>query len=315
MTQIISVDWGTSNFRARLVDTASLQILDEVKASQGVKETFASWQKKGGDREAFFLGFIKTQVRKFNSQIEAHVSVMISGMASSTIGMKELPYANLPFDSDGSTLYVENLGNTDFFGQVKLISGVRSSFDVIRGEEVQLVGLISEDDKRGTTVFIFPGTHSKHIICENGIVTDFKTYMTGELFDVISKQTILKNSITEASASEKELLCFDEGVNCAIGGGSLLNELFKIRAFDLFSSKSKEENFYYLSGLLIGDEMNSLKKSNADKINLCAGGALYELYDRSLNQLGLIGKTKVIPKDLVDTSVVKGQWKVLKSKI
>lgn len=315
MTQFISVDWGTSNFRARLVEIPSLQILGEVKSSQGIKETFALWQKQGGNRESFFLDFIKGQVEKISSQIEPHLRVVISGMASSTIGIKELPYANLPFESDGSTLYVEDLSHSDYFEQVELISGLRSSCDIMRGEEVQIVGLISEDDKQGTTVFVLPGTHSKHVICENGIVTDFKTYMTGELFDLISKQTILKNSITETLASENDLLCFDEGVNCAIEGGSLLNELFKIRAFDLFGSKSKEENHYYLSGLLIGDEMNSLKKSNPDKINLCAGGALHELYFRSINELGLVKKTKVIPKELVEASVVKGQWKVLKSKM
>ncbi|MFT7036113.1 MAG: 2-dehydro-3-deoxygalactonokinase [Cyclobacteriaceae bacterium] len=315
MNQFISVDWGTSNFRARLVEVPSLHILEEVKSSQGIKETFTLWQEQGGDQESFFLDFIKTQFEKFISQIEAHVRVVISGMASSTIGLRELPYADLPFNSDGSTLYIESIQKADFSEDVVLISGVKSSSDVIRGEEVQVVGLMSEEDKHGTSIFILPGTHSKHVICENGIVTDFKTYMTGELFDVLSKQTILKNSITSVPTSKNEFLSFDEGVKRSIEGGSLLNEIFKIRAFDLFESKSKGENFYYLSGLLIGDEMNSLQKSGPDKINLCAGGGLYELYHRSLDQLGLMEKTKVIPKDLVDASVVKGQWKVLENNI
>lgn len=315
MEQFISVDWGTSNFRARLVDILGLQILEEVRSFQGIKETFALWQKQGGDREVFFLDFIKAQTNNFNCPIDVPVKIIISGMASSTIGMKELPYADLPFGSDGSTLYVDNFEGRGFSEEISLISGVKSSSDVIRGEEVQVVGLISEDDKQGTSVFILPGTHSKHVICENGVVTDFRTYMTGEMFDVISKQTILKNSITGAQASEKGLLSFDEGVKRAIKGNSLLNDLFKIRAFDLFESKSKTENFYFLSGLLIGDEMNSLKKSNPDKINLCAGGGLYELYHRSLNQLGLMDKTIVIPKEVVDTSVVKGQWNILKGRL
>lgn len=315
MNQFISIDWGTSNFRARLVEIPSLNILEEIKSSQGVKETFKLWQAQGGDRKTYFFDFIKTQFEKFNSQIETHLNVVISGMASSTIGIKNLPYANLPFELDGSTLYVENLSSNNFFQEVKLISGVRSSADVIRGEEVQMIGLISDEDKQGTTVFILPGTHSKHVICKNGAAIDFKTYMTGELFELISKQTILKNSIISAPISKIGFLSFDDGVKRAIEGGSLLNELFKIRGFDLFQSKSKEENFYFLSGLLIGDEMNSLKKSNPDKINLCAGGGLYELYYRSLDQLGLLEKTKIISKDLVDASVVKGQWKVLENKI
>ena len=44
-------------------------------------------------------------------------------------------------------------------------------------------------------VFIFPGTHSKHVTVKNGNVIDIKTYMTGEFFELLSVKSILSATI------------------------------------------------------------------------------------------------------------------------
>ena len=191
----LSVDWGTSNLRLRLVEVKTLSVLEEVKSSQGIVKTFELWNKSGGDREEFYLKFLKSQLDKFTIPISGTVKIIISGMSSSSIGIKELPYASLPFDYSGSTLHVERISNEGFPLKVLLISGVRSERDVMRGEEVQVLGLIQDLKITGFSTLVFPGTHSKHIVCNDGKVRDFKTYMTGEMFHVISEYTILKNSI------------------------------------------------------------------------------------------------------------------------
>ena len=79
-----------------------------------------------------------------------------------------------------------------------MISGVRNHHDVMRGEETQIIGLKAIDDNAYTTeehTCIFPGTHSKHIKIANGEVVDFQTYMTGELFHVMTHHSILKDSV------------------------------------------------------------------------------------------------------------------------
>jgi len=308
----ISVDWGTTNIRFRLVKCASLQIVEEVFSQQGIKKTYDLWNDHGGKRDDYFLGFLKSQIDQFETDIDINTMVVVSGMASSSIGIKELPYAELPFNTDGSTLCVEEIASSNFPYQVKLISGVKSETDVIRGEEVQIVGLSGDKKPSGKTVFVMPGTHSKHVVCDNGMVTAFHTYMTGEMFQVISEHTILKNSLNQGEFGKNEQLVFDEGVSSCLEGHSLLNELFKIRAYSLFQSKSAVENYYFLSGLLIGSEIIALREGRHDQVKLCAGGNLFDLYYRAIEKIGLLHKTIVVSKEVVDTSVVRGQWKIIK---
>lgn len=66
----------------------------------------------------------------------------------------------------------------------------------MRGEETQLIGCIQDDDQTiSDRMFILPGTHSKHILVRNQQITAFKTYMTGEISDLLSNKSILKNSL------------------------------------------------------------------------------------------------------------------------
>jgi len=308
----ISVDWGTSNFRMRLVHIITSDIIEVIESSKGVKVLYNEWLDIQGDREVLFLNFLKTQCLQFKKTIDSAVKILISGMASSAIGLRELPYAELPFTAQGAHIYIEKIETLILKNPIFLISGIKTNDDVIRGEEVQVLGLISEDDSDTTTVFILPGTHSKHIILKNNVVVDFKTFMTGELFDVILKHTILRSSVTSGSFNTTELAAFIEGVLKSNENGSILNTLFKIRTSALFKEKSTTENFYYLSGLLIGEELKTLKTTDCNTIKLCASGALYELYNEAIKLLDLGSKTVIISQEIVDNSVIKGQLKLLK---
>ncbi len=70
--------------------------------------------------------------------------------------------------------------------------------EVMRGEETQIFGAISMElalqnaIHQGMPVLIgLPGTHAKWAVVENNTITDFRTFMTGELFDVLSRHSIL----------------------------------------------------------------------------------------------------------------------------
>jgi len=313
INNFISVDWGTSNFRMRLIDILSLDIIEMIESPVGVKSLYNEWEKNGGDRETYFLNFLKSQYILFKSQIDPSVKIVISGMASSSIGLKELPYANLPFNIDGCSLYSEQITSAKISNPIFLISGVKSNSDVIRGEEVQILGLshLNIDSKRN--IFILPGTHSKHIICDKNKVIDFKTFMTGEIFDVISEHTILKNSIVFGTLNSVNLNAFEEGIREAKNGVSILNSLFKIRANSLFEKMNNVQNYYFLSGLLIGEELKSISTDEETVLHLCAGGKLFELYKKAIQALGLDEITNIIPQKIVDSAVIRGQYKLLKT--
>lgn len=310
----ISVDWGTTNIRVRLVSYPSLKIQKEISSPEGVKDIYNQWQISGGNREDFFLKFLKSKTDQFNSKYKPAL-VVISGMASASIGLRELPYSTLPFDTNGSSLHIEQISNTNIPYPIRLVSGVKSDSDVIRGEEVQVVGLATGQEISDGTVFILPGTHSKHIVCENNQIKSFNTFMTGEVFQVMAGYTILKDSIDQTAAAVNELTAFDLGVKRSEEGLSVLSEMFSIRAAQLIGTRSKTENFYFLSGLLIGEELATLKKRQAKNIKLCAGGQLSGLYQRAINVLGLSENTEVIPKEVVDESVIAGQWQLVKHEL
>ncbi|WP_366184008.1 2-dehydro-3-deoxygalactonokinase [Flavobacterium ovatum] len=311
----VSVDWGTTNLRLRLVEVPSLKIVEEVVSPKGIKTIYNEWLDFGGDKETYFLNFLKKQLAFFVTNISSDVTIVISGMASSSIGLRELPYADLPFKTDGKTLYIETIQSDIIPNTIQLISGVKSDSDVIRGEEVEIIGLVNEEDVNQSIVFITPGTHSKHVLCEKGVITNFFTFMTGEVFSVISENTILKASIEKTDFDESVLNAFEQGVQKAMEGKSLLNTLFKVRTNNLFKEKTNVENYYYLSGLMIGEELQSLRELECDYIKLCAGGKLFELYHKAIEILGLESKTKIIKSTVVDLSVVKGQWNIIKNQL
>jgi 2-dehydro-3-deoxygalactonokinase len=276
----------------------------------GVKPIYLKWQQEGGEREFIFLDYLAQQINTLPFGFPENIEIVISGMASSSIGIRELTYVSLPFDISGKGLRVEKLQHPSFPYSIQLISGVRSDSDVMRGEETQMVGLADENNLPGKTIFILPGTHSKHIICENDKVTDFNTFMTGELFQVISHHTILKNSVAKPSEEHSHLKEFDEGVLMSESAHSILNSLFKVRTNDILGKKTVEENYFFLSGLLIGTEIGTLRFTTFDQILLCASNNLYEFYHRAITVLGLSDKTKILNKEVVDMAVIKGQLKI-----
>ncbi|GAB1308848.1 2-dehydro-3-deoxygalactonokinase [Urechidicola sp. KH5] len=310
VSQFISVDWGTTNLRVRLVSTTELNVLSEVVSDMGIKTVFSKWQETQADRVNYFLNVLKQKISQLKI-VDNNVPIVISGMASSSIGVKELPYAKLPFDLKGKSLLVEKVENLVLENNVFLISGVCSDSDVIRGEEVQVIGLEAGKTEQVKTTYILPGTHSKHMNCDNSFVTDFKTFMTGELFDTITKHTILQNSVTIGEFHEPNRKAFINGVKASLNS-SVLNTIFSVRANTLFDRYDPTENYYYLSGLLIGEELQQLKNYKG-KISLIASGKLLQLYVTAIEVMGFENRTEVVSAIQSDNAVVLGQFQILKN--
>ena len=322
---LLSCDWGTSSFRLRLVDVRDHQISGEILSDEGVSGTYNRWKDSYDQHETSKEHFYSMHLQK-NINALAHSAnvdlgetpVVISGMACSSIGMKELPYASLPFSIDGKNALVHRLSTSNgFSSDVWMISGVRNRYDVMRGEETQIIGLKAIDDNAYTTkdlTCIFPGTHSKHVQIVNGEVVDFKTYITGELFHVMTHHSILKDSVLgngKQVLTEIDHDAFCHGVEQS-GKSNLLQTLFSVRINQLFDHLSKEENFYYLSGLLIGTELRTLRNST-DNIMLCSGSSVFHLYEYGIRELGMVDQTIFVAPDRMDKVAMEGQLKVFEN--
>ncbi|QKZ14024.1 2-dehydro-3-deoxygalactonokinase [Spirosoma sp. KUDC1026] len=328
-TYLLGCDWGTSSFRLRLINTTDMQLLGEITSqTEGVAATFSIWKSQienvGTTKSDFFRKQLQAQIDLLARQLSLkldRIPVVISGMASSTIGMDEVPYATLPFPVDGSQACTKRLGMTAGFPHdILLISGVRTTHDVMRGEETQLVGLIALLNALhrpvADTILIFPGTHSKHIFIKNQTIVDFQTFMTGEVFELMSQHSILADSIESAeltALSPDDLAAFILGVHDA--DASILNGLFKVRTNQLFNRLGKRQNGLYLSGLLIGNELKTLLHQEHWQLMLCSGNNLYTLYKAALDGLGLSARTITIPADTVDKAAFAGQVTIFRNQL
>jgi 2-dehydro-3-deoxygalactonokinase len=314
MDKFLSCDWGVSSFRLRAVRVTGLKIIAEENSDCGIAKSFELWRQSGKTekhRLAFYLDIIRQHIKMLEKKSGTSLKglpLIISGMASSTMGMMNLSYKGCPFLADGSDLELKLIEADEFFYKIIIVSGAKTNEDVIRGEETQLAGCFHDDDRKH--VFVFPGTHSKHIIVTKGKAVDFKTYMTGEFFELLSKKSILSLSIDDGLdfRRKKNTQGFKKGVTDSIKS-NLLHNCFRVRTNDLFGKFTKRENYYYLSGLLIGTEMKELMNRNYTNITLVSDETLLPFYETAFKVLNK--KKPVLKIKNADEALVSGQLKIL----
>lgn len=308
MKYFFSIDWGTSSLRIRLVGIKESVVTTyhEVISNHGcayVNELFKN-EKKVISRENYYLNFLRPHLTIPNSvSINDKLTVVISGMATSSIGMREIPYSSLLFNLDGSNLKYEVIPRTKTFNHdIILLSGVCDENDVMRGEETQLMGVQRHYKQKGEALFILPGTHSKHALIRENQLISFRTYITGEMFQLLFNYSLIKNSISKSASIDPE--AFRVGVQ--LSQGNLLHNIFTIRALDLLKNTKSTSNYSLLSGLLIGTELRDISNSDLP-IYLCAHGNLTDSYALALQELSLQNQCKIIPYKDVDEAVIYGQ--------
>ncbi|MEO5681635.1 MAG: 2-dehydro-3-deoxygalactonokinase [Chitinophagaceae bacterium] len=294
--KFLSCDWGTSSLRLRLIDVDSGDSITASAGDEGIASVYALWKKAGkaaSERTRFYFSVIKRHIDIIEQAAGGsaeNIPIIISGMASSTIGMLELPYTVLPFSLSGEDLQFKRIEKGAGAGELVIISGARTDTDVMRGEETQLIGCPGAD-AAGTQVFIFTGTHSKHITTAGGKAIDIATYMTGEFFELLAKKSILSDSV-EAGASmesDENKAAFKKGVMDSLQQ-NLLHNSFLVRTNQLFKRFSRQENYFYLSGLLIGTELGGLLKKDMDAITIVGDEKLLYSYRLALKLLGITVK-------------------------
>ena len=316
---ILCCDWGTTSFRLRLADRDTYNVIAELLSPTGVAATFRAWKEQTEiSRFDFYSSRLKASIQELatkNGVNTRDIPIIVSGMASSSLGMEEIPYAGLPFNTNGSQASVRVF--KEYNGSqspLVIVSGVKSHEDVMRGEEAQLIGLIQLNEIIANSdeeyMFVFPGTHSKHILVKGSVMTDFKTFMTGEIFNILSEYSILKDSVildnSIGLSDPLALEAFSKGVQNS-GESSVLHTLFTVRTAQLFEKFSKEYNSFYLSGLLIGTELRQLKNKNSKKLVICSGKHLFDHYKIAADLLDLSANSTFIRPELIDKATIAGQ--------
>lgn len=307
----ISCDWGTSNFRLRKVDTKTLDVLDDHQTNVGIKKCYENFKnQRRTHREEFFAHYLLGEVKNCSWDGAGKTTIIASGMASSSIGMIEMEYATMPISFNGNGLISREIP-LDASTNLLLISGARTERDVMRGEETQATGLADYLPKDTKGVLILPGTHSKHLAFEAEYFVDIHTFMTGEMFDLLTNESTLQTNVMPTDWSHSYEKSFLHGVEEGLEK-NLLSSLFAVRSKNLIHKNSTRENYYYLSGLLIGSEISTLKNHDTS-IFLAASGITHELYKLALKSFLPPGQLESFAPSLVDKSALIGQRKILRT--
>lgn len=293
--QILSCDWGTTAFRLRLVNMPDGKVVAETTEGKGIAAVYNDWLQTGlpeTERANFYKSILKIQADKITKGFSEKLPLIISGMASSSVGITELPYHDLPLAIAAENLQVVKIAaDENFKHDIHLVPGLKTNKDVLRGEETILLGCEMDE---GEELIIFPGTHSKHVIIKNRCCVDFKTYMTGEVFDLLANKSILSKSIIKNKSDQYNHI-FEIGVKQA-ASGNLLNSAFHVRTNQLFNKLTAAENYHYLSGLVIGTELKDIAACNK-KIRLVCSRELAEPYLLALKILAVNIKIKYSDAD------------------
>ena len=317
----INCDWGTSHFRLRAIRGRGTEIVAEYRSDEGAGRLAAA--ESSAAQSELFQGVLRRGLDHLRAKVGADVAdapVVISGMASSSIGWQELPYAKVPFGLDGAELICKELqlGGGKSRQRIVLVSGACTEADVMRGEETQALGVFQLPVAQALaerSLLILPGTHSKHLRVARGRVEGFRTFMTGELFEVLSKHSILRHSLDESPAGAlegKSLEAFGAGVD-QVRDLPLSAALFRVRARAVLGGSGAETNRAFLSGVLIGSELAFLLHDDwrEQPILLAAAEAIERPYRLAFEKLGLSDRLTSISAHDVERLSALGQQVLL----
>lgn len=327
-TPFLSCDWGTTSFRLRWVNGVDLSVIREVRNGDGVRGVHGQLSDAGSAsdsaaRRAAFTGVLVDGIRELG-EIPSGTPVVISGMASSTVGWKELPYGRTPCGLDGTGLHVEAIDSVDAGGPtfpVWMVSGLTTGAEILRGEETELLGVMALPElhqARQGSLVVLPGTHAKHIRVAAGAVVDFRTYMTGEMLEVLSTQSLLKVSVAwppptlgEGPDSEDNRVALREGVTL-VGECGLARALFQVRVRSVLRGVDSGRNAWFLAGLLMGAEVLDLLRWDSGLPIVLAGASHFsESYRVVLEVLGAEGRLNVVPPDRLRHATVRSHALIL----
>jgi 2-dehydro-3-deoxygalactonokinase len=290
---LIGIDWGTTSFRAYRIDAAG-GVIETREAAAGILAV----------RDGDFAGVLSREIGAWRAA-EPEVPVLASGMITSRQGWLEVPYCPCPAGSaEIAAALVRHPEGLHFVPGLCLI-GADGVPDVIRGEETQIIGEVGE--LPGRHLLVLPGTHSKWALAEDGVITWFATFMTGEVFAVLKQHSIL-GRLMHGEADDHA--AFERGLAYARSGkGGLLKRLFSARTLALFDLLPEAGAASYLSGLLIGSEIEeALDCLAADaEIRVVGASALAWRYRGALAARDL----RVRPAR--DAASARGQWLIARA--
>ena len=294
---LIALDWGTTSLRAYLLGAGGAMLAN-------AEHPLGILKVANGDFADAFRRAVEPW-RKADPALPA----LAAGMIGSRQGWREAPYVECPAGLDAAARGLATVAEAN----LSIVPGVSvidadGVPDVMRGEETQIFGAFA-DARSG--IAVLPGTHSKWASVENGRIRRFATFMTGEAFAALADHTIL-GRLFDGRGSDPA--GFARGVAHAAleqkGRGGLLRRLFSARTLGLFDKVPAKALRSYLSGLLIGGEIEEAAQwlgAKPGQVTVIGGAALTAAYGAALKQRGIAAE--LAPAD----ASAGGLWRIARA--
>ncbi|AXB79820.1 2-dehydro-3-deoxygalactonokinase [Novosphingobium sp. P6W] len=259
----IAVDWGTTNRRAYRIENG--EVVATERDDQGILAVPA-----GG-----FPALVGELRARFDG-----LPVVMAGMVGSNRGWHDAGYVACP-----ATIEALAAGVVTPEEGVSIVPGVcvdtESRADVMRGEEVQLLGAVAAGLAPVDALLCQPGTHNKWAVMKHGAIADFTTAMTGEMFALLKAHALIGGEMAgEVDAGDD----FRQGVE-ACADTDLLAALFGVRAASVLGHRAPGAAAAYVSGLLIGSDCRA-RIAPGQQVHLLADGLLADLYSAAITIAG-----------------------------
>jgi 2-dehydro-3-deoxygalactonokinase len=231
----IAVDWGTTNRRAYLL---------------GRKGETAEFEDDRGMMSVGKGGF-PAAVAEIRARL-GDLPMLLAGMVGSNRGWVEAPYVPCPAGAEdiAARLIWPEDGRTAIVPGVCFDQGEHA--DVMRGEEAQIVGAVAAGLVPPDATVCHPGTHNKWVTVESERIAAFRTVMTGELYSLLRKHSILADLLKPDALPDD---AFRRGARHSLDHADLPAELFAVRARVLLGEARADDAASYASGVLIGADV------------------------------------------------------------
>lgn len=251
----LAVDWGTTNRRVYRIEGGA--VVQTERDDRGV-----------------------TSVEDFDASVAdirarfGDLPMLLAGMVGSNIGWRMAPYVAAPAGIEDLAAKLQRID-----ARTAIVPGVSTHADVMRGEEVQLLGAVVAGLVPTDALLAQPGTHCKWAQMRAGRIADFTTAMTGELFALLRTHGLLAAQLGgEVTANAAFLAGVKEAKR-----RDLAASLFGIRAAKMLGTRDDADAAAYASGLLIGSDVSArLETTDHATVYILAGPELGTLYQAAI---------------------------------
>ena len=308
MKNRILLDMGTTNTRIALYCGTERKALEKLKVGAGTSVS------EGKDYLFSTIRAAILEILAANNLTESDLTgIYASGMAGSELGLMDAPRCALPASisdlrKNGVTKVLPALSCVPCTVLPGIESADRSdlsTFDVARGEETELYGILDAMNVKTPVALILPGTHNKLIIVdENKNITKVQTFISGEMIAAVSGYTILKSSVTLEDTFDKEALL--QGAKQEEMDG-LAGALFKVRLSGQLDSNTPNlfKSSFLQGAVLSGDARQIAKHARGAHLLIGGKAILRDALAVLLKELyGMDSET--VPDDIVDESTCRG---------